>query len=409
VPSKLIIQRGNLFTVKSVSVEGEGLSKGALRVANAVYQPAAGYRYAPKSLDIFTRRALDTGLYERLDVTPIAVGPDELELRFKGEDAKPKTLGFFGGYETFTGPIVGTEYRNVNFHDTGDTVGAKAEYNARGINGNLQWIDPAFLESKYSLNLQLSATTFTFKAYERQSAALQATLVRRFSRQTMAELFAGYNVGSADSDQLTPEELGPDSYSFANIGARLTLDHRDNPLTPHRGWIVKGAVEGGSGDINYLRYDLAASYYKPFSEKFRFAVGARSSAFSSQEDITEIPIDLRLFNGGANSVRSFPERELGPISMDGNTPLGGTATAVLNAEFSYEVISNLEIAVFADAGSLSTEDSSVFSGGDWRYAVGLGVRYNLPIGPLRIDYGVNPSRKPGDPFGALHITFGFAF
>ncbi|HEY2572603.1 MAG TPA: BamA/TamA family outer membrane protein [Verrucomicrobiaceae bacterium] len=46
---------------------------------------------------------------------------------------------------------------------------------------------------------------------------------------------------------------------------------------------------------------------------------------------------------------------------------------------------------------------------DLRYGIGLGLRYKLPIGPLRIDYGFNPDRKDGEAVGALHITFGFAF
>ena len=51
------------------------------------------------------------------------------------------------------------------------------------------------------------------------------------------------------------------------------------------------------------------------------------------------------------------------------------------------------------------EDAS----GDMRYAIGLGLRYKLPIGPLRIDYGVNPNPKPDEEFGAFHFSFGFAF
>jgi len=81
-----------------------------------------------------------------------------------------------------------------------------------------------------------------------------------------------------------------------------------------------------------------------------------------------------------------------------------------NLEFSYEVIDNLEIAVFADAGSLSRDADNLFAvPDDLRYAYGLGIRYALPVGPLRIDYGLNPDRRPGEAAGALHITLGFAF
>ena len=94
----------------------------------------------------------------------------------------------------------------------------------------------------------------------------------------------------------------------------------------------------------------------------------------------------------------------------GGTPLGGTLMHAANLELSYEVIDNLEVAVFADAGSLSTTDDQLFAmPKDLRYAAGLGVRYMLPVGPLRVDYGFNPDKRAGEPAGALHITFGFAF
>ncbi len=44
-----------------------------------------------------------------------------------------------------------------------------------------------------------------------------------------------------------------------------------------------------------------------------------------------------------------------------------------------------------------------------RFAVGLGLRYRLPIGPLRIDYGINPDPRGDEAFGAFHFSFGFAF
>jgi outer membrane translocation and assembly module TamA len=92
------------------------------------------------------------------------------------------------------------------------------------------------------------------------------------------------------------------------------------------------------------------------------------------------------------------------------TPLGGTLAQVFNAELSYEIISNLEFAIFADAGNLSRDDDNPTAfPSDLSYAVGAGLRYKLPVGPLRIDYGYNPDRREGEPSGALHITFGFAF
>jgi outer membrane translocation and assembly module TamA len=44
-----------------------------------------------------------------------------------------------------------------------------------------------------------------------------------------------------------------------------------------------------------------------------------------------------------------------------------------------------------------------------RYAIGAGLRYKLPIGPIRLDYGVNPDPHSDEDFGAFHFSFGFAF
>jgi outer membrane translocation and assembly module TamA len=64
--------------------------------------------------------------------------------------------------------------------------------------------------------------------------------------------------------------------------------------------------------------------------------------------------------------------------------------------------------VFADAGYVIAEFEHACVD-DMRYAIGLGLRYKLPIGPLRIDYGVNPNPKRSEDFGAFHFSFGLAF
>ena len=65
-------------------------------------------------------------------------------------------------------------------------------------------------------------------------------------------------------------------------------------------------------------------------------------------------------------------------------------------------------AVFVDAGNLLPDaDDPNFS--DMRYGIGAGLRYKLPIGPIRLDYGVNPSPREHEDIGAFHFSFGFAF
>ncbi len=142
------------------------------------------------------------------------------------------------------------------------------------------------------------------------------------------------------------------------------------------------------------------------------AFGARAGIIhslttSGPGEATAIPIDERFFNGGADTVRSFGERELGPHDNHGH-PVGGEFFTVFNIEYTFPILGELQGAIFTDAGNLlpTSEDVGL---NDMRYAVGAGLRYKLPVGPIRLDYGVNPDPRPFEDFGAFHFSFGFAF
>jgi outer membrane protein assembly factor BamA len=412
VPVTLAVTAGRQFAVREVQVD-EGFSRGAARVARSVFSASTAQTFAPPSVDLLHRRALDTGMFSRLEVEPVVVGEGLLDLRVSGEEAAPKTLGFYGGYESLLGPILGMEARHVNFLDSGRAVSLRLEGRGTGGEGSLLWADPAIFGSRWSLGTGVSWETFTFADYDRQTGAWRTTLSRRLTRRITAEAMASVTTNEMDTEVLSPEELGPGEYTTASGGLRLTFDYRDHPLLARDGWMVGLTAEAGGIDgdeqITFVQGDVTAGWYQPLSDRWRVSLGGRARVMLTQAEVSEVPIDMRLFNGGATSVRSFAEREMGPMSDDGDTPLGGLASAVASAELSYEMIRDFEIALFADVGTLGEDSATFFRYDDLRYAIGLGLRYRLPIGPLRIDYGVNPDRHEGESFGALHVTFGFAF
>ena len=413
IPVTFTVVPGARYAVRAVPID-EALGRGARRVAESVFSTAAGETFDPEGLDLLHRRALDTGIFSQLEVEPTVVGEGLLDLRVSGTEARPKTLGYYGGYESLLGAILGMEFRNVNFRDTGNAAAVRLELRGTGGEGAVQFTDPAIFGSAWALSTGVSYEKFTFADYERQTAAWRSALTRRFSRRVTAELFSSLSYNEMDTDVLTPDELGPGKYGTASGGLRLTFDFRDNPLLARDGWMVSmsgegGAIHGDDSSPSFVRSELSAGWYQPLTDRWRVSLGARGRLLFTPAEVEDIPIDLRIFNGGASSVRSFTERDMGSKSKDGDTPLGGLAAGVVSAELSYEVVRNLELAVFGDAGTLGEERRSFLRGDDLRYAIGLGLRSRLPVGPLRIHYGVNPDRLEGESFGALHITFGFAF
>ena len=118
------------------------------------------------------------------------------------------------------------------------------------------------------------------------------------------------------------------------------------------------------------------------------------------------PIAGGLFNGGARSVRSFAERALGPESN--NYPTGGEGMWHTNAELTRSLSGSLKAVSFLDAGSLSRHYQQLGSS-SLELAAGLGLRLDLPIGPVRLEYGYNLTRDPGEPVGTLHFAIGVTF
>ena len=164
-----------------------------------------------------------------------------------------------------------------------------------------------------------------------------------------------------------------------------------------------------ASEIEFLRATARVSYYFPVTKRTNLAVGARGGIIApmGKTRSSTLPIDERFFNGGASSVRSFVERELGPKDRLG-VPIGGEAFTVFNLEYTFPILGDLKGALFADAGNVRSKAAD-FGFGDMRYAVGGGLRYNLPFGPVRLDYGLNPSPRSDEDRGALHFSIGVAF
>lgn len=408
------VQAGERVRITRISPH-EAFSKGARRVLLAKFRPLTGHIYEAEEADFLFKQALDTGMFALIDtkVLPDNGNPAAGNLRITGEEAKPVTLSFEPGFDTFLGPQMGVNYKNTNWRDTGNTLAAELSYSMAGPVGFVSLTNPAIFNSQYSAATRLALEQFNRFEYDRIGTSLSLDVARRATQALSYSVFISESANTVSSTALTVPQTGPRNYSLVNVGANVMYDRRDSKLLPRKGWYVSARIEDstdilGSG-VNFVRTDLRGAWYIPITKKFRFATGAELSTIQGAT-AEEVPIDSRVFNGGPFSVRSFGMRKLGPVTP-GGTPLGGTSALFASAEFSYEIMPNFEFAVFGDIGSLGQGNNSspLSYSSDFREAIGAGLRYKLPFGPIRIDYGHNPNRRAGEQSGFLHVTVGFAF
>jgi outer membrane translocation and assembly module TamA len=121
-----------------------------------------------------------------------------------------------------------------------------------------------------------------------------------------------------------------------------------------------------------------------------------------------IPLQERFFNGGENTVRSFKQDELGPVDSLGNE-LGGEAFNVVTVELRQRLRGRFDGALFWDAGNLESDFEDFFHLGNVRHALGFGLRYLLPVGPVRLDVGFNPDPRAGEADVVTHFSVGMSF
>jgi outer membrane protein assembly factor BamA len=208
------------------------------------------------------------------------------------------------------------------------------------------------------------------------------------------------------------------------MSANFVYDRRDNPTDPHKG-IYTTADFGVSGRFFGSQRSFSralvrnATYYSLtktliLARQTQFGVIVPFSAPAGIPEEQSIPLPERFFAGGADSLRAFPYNQAGPrdtgaplvpggpASRPTGFPLGGNALFSNNIELRFPFIGeNIQGVFFHDMGNVySTLGNMSFrfrqkNDQDFDYtvhAVGFGVRYRTPIGPIRGDlaYSVNP-------------------
>ena len=365
-----------------------------------------GQTYDPDKLRETYRKLYLTGLFDNLDVQEIPQSDNSIQLSLVPQEAKTKELGFYGGYNTFDGTIVGANYVDRNINGRGHIFSVLANYTSRGPSGEISYENPWFLNTDLRFRTAVGASLKDLDNYSVQNYYARFGLVKTFRKGIDTGIFSEAKQASIDSILVTPESLvGPTNYQLITVGLTQTFDFRDNPTNPHHGWIIDTRAsysKSFDGSASFARVTGRYSTYLSFG-KTLLALGARIGYIAPSGTAAQVPIDERFFNGGVTTVRSFYERQLSPKDNN-NHVIGGLARSVFNAEYEVPIYGDLLGAVFIDAGGTGNTPFDNFSTG-----VGGGFRYNLPIGPIRVDYAVNPARRKNESQGVFSLSFGVAF
>lgn len=245
-------------------------------------------------------------------------------------------------------------------------------------------------------------------------------------------------IGDDDPDRPLIDRIFPE-VRLSILSTGVSWDGRDNPIDPTRGAFVTGDMEVAArsigSEVGYLKTFFQASGFRGLDTGARTVVATRAMLGLARgfprtvevvqpdgttvEDVVEdLPASQRFFGGGSTTVRGFQLDRLGVdeiINADGLS-LGGNGIVVLNVEIRRIVMRmfgrNLGAVGFLDGGNVFGRASQLDIK-RLRAAAGFGVRYDSPLGPLRLDFGfkLRPRTSDGRPERGweYHLSIGEAF
>jgi len=356
-----------------------------------------------------------------------------LDLRVRIRENPPRTIqasvGF--GSEEYLRGQVNWQSRNIS------GTGHRLSFNARG----------SFIEQRlgadylipYVFNTRSSYVTSPYgqrrlePAFELLRVGITNSLIYQIKRAQTATVSYEFSLNEEISRR--QEVSLPDTVLGYNVSSLLFSGYYSQRVTRDpEGWVIQPSAEFsgtfGESTFTFQKLTLDVRHYLPLSRSTKLASRIHTGAlFYTQQD--SLPANIRFFTGGTNSVRGWSRQELGPKrpsfndgEFDGYVPTGGQAMFTFNIEVRQQLnflFNGFGMGVFLDGGQIWREIDRI----DERpiqFGTGGGLRYQSPIGPVRIDVGykVNPTEDDLGIFGdmgssngwdriGIHFSIGQAF
>ncbi len=364
------------------------------------------------------------GFFEEVRIsTPRGDAPDVLDMKVEVVEQPTGSFSVGAGFSNLDNFILTGSVSKNNFLGLGYVMSAAINWSSKRQQWNLSFFDPYFLDSRWTA--KVDAFSISQQYIEDQYQRGGGLAVGRYlDPKDDWRLTLNYTLEDVGLTSITPYQerlYGGQLYRnglTSTLGLNLNVDKRNNRINATKGIYASASSElsGGwrvgtsdevvqplGGAFNLWENRVNLRFFQPVLRdkdilifRFNSTVGSIRST-----DGTMVPFIHRYRAGGINSVRGYNWYSLGPSirNLESEDPshaddrliVGGTETWINNFELEAPIIkaAGISTVVFFDAGNAfnGPEDDIHLNVPGLRTAVGFGVRWFSPIGPLRFEWG----------------------
>lgn len=330
-----------------------------------------------------------------------------------------KNTGKFGigaGYNSEEGLMGFTSYEENNLFGGGEKVQAKIEIGGR-TTYQVSFLEPWLGNTPTSFGFELYDTI-----YSKEDKEEEVILAEYDEERLGGRLILGRKISDSiklglefKSEMVTYDLISGVLPEDTDVGLTNSLvptfsyDTRDDVFEPTSGMYHSISIEkaGGflGGDYDFTKYNLTLRAY--ISTEFIEDIVDIRSVKKITNNLSKGVLALRAMGGMADtSLPSFAEYQVGGMNTLRGYDFGefsGDISLVFNVEYRFPLAENFQAVIFADWGQAWDIEQSI-NLEDLKFGRGVGVRFDTPLGPIRLDYGINEAGE-----GKTYFSIGHTF
>ncbi len=408
------INKGPVVYIGRIEIEGN--TKTRDKVIRREFKIAEGWPYSASRVEESERRLRRLGYFEEVKIDKEkGAKEEELNLKVKVKEMLTGSFAIGGGYSSYDKFVIMGDITERNFLGKGQRVTLSARLGTRTTRYALNFFDPYFKDSRYSMGWSLYNYEIQYTDFTKNSKGGSIRFGYGFTSELSA--YIGYRYDdtklkdlSENVAQIILESKDINITSALQLG--IIYDSRNRYFLPTKGWYHKidteyaGEYLGGESQFFKLEGEHRV-YFPVFSLTGDIGLGY---GYITEGGAKKVPVYERFFLGGLRSVRGFKYGDISPKDPKTGEKIGGTRMFYLQTELIFPLVKNVNLngVIFFDMGNV-WDLKTGFQTSDIRQSVGVGLRWLSPFGPLRIEWGYNINRKPDEDSSNFNFQIGGEF